>query len=121
MVKIDTNSLGFWSDRAGSWKDSGYEIAPAGAEAQQDHWEVLVVTGRAEKGPPGFDLSAYGTSTFFAQDSTGELKEVGTAPRVCSGMNYRDVGHGPWGPGKIARVLAWDRVLSAEEIQGLAF
>jgi hypothetical protein len=106
----DTDALGFWSNRDGSFRPSGYTITP-----QQDHWEVLVVTGRADG--PG---SATGTSTFYVQDAAGALQAVGTADRVCSGLQYREIGHSGQGPGKVARVLAWDRILSDEEISALA-
>jgi hypothetical protein len=111
LTEGGTNKLGFYSNRGGSFRPSGYTISP-----QQEYWEVLVVTGRADG--PG---SSRGTSTFYAQDAAGALQAVGTADRVCSGDRYYHVGHrSSQNPGKVARVLAWDRVLSDAEIGALA-
>merc|ERR1719353_562808 len=44
------------------------------------------------------------------------MRLVGSAPRVCTGQEYKYIGLNGQGPGQIARVLAWDRILSLEEI-----
>merc|ERR1712164_38707 len=44
----------------------------------------------------------------------------GTVDRVCSGTSYYRIGWPGQGPGKIARVLSWNRMLGMDEIQALA-
>ena len=111
IVKEGSKSLGIFSNRDGKFRDSGYDIVP-----QQDHWEVVVVTGA------GSSSTGYaGKTTFYTMDSsTGNMILRGTADRVCSGMTYKMIGHNEQPPGKIARVVSWNRVLGMSEIQALA-
>ena len=103
--------MGIYSTRDSSFRDSGYDIVP-----QQDHWEVVVVTGAGSS-----STSDAGTSTFYTMDlSTGKMILRGTADRVCSGMYYNYIGFTRQPPGKIARVVSWNRVLGMSEIQALA-
>merc|ERR1712054_648336 len=43
----------------------------------------------------------------------------GSIDRVCSGKTYYRIGWPGQGPGKIARVVSWNRVLSIREIHEL--
>jgi hypothetical protein len=116
IVNHNSKRLGFFSSRHGSFRDSGYDILP-----QQDRWEVVVVTGQAESTffVHNVGVVPSGTSTFFVQNESGMLTKVGTADRVCTGMHFAHVGFAGQGPGKISRVMAWDRVLTDEEIRAL--
>ena len=111
IVHANSTNFGVWSNRNGLFRDSEYDIVP-----QQDHWEVVVVTGA------GNSSTGYaGTTTFYTMNvSTGIMTLRGTADRVCSGLNYSLIGHPGQAPGKIARVVGWNRVLNMGEIQALA-
>ena len=111
MVPNNARDLGMYSNRAGGWRDSGYNIDP-----QQSWWDVLVVTGQG-----GSSNTPYGTSVFYTKDGpTGPLVERGTVDRVCSGRNYYRLGWPNDGPGLISRVMSWPRVLNQGEIQRLS-
>ena len=83
---------------------------------QDKFWEVVVVTGQGSSAN-----SHAGVSTLYTMDgSSGKMVKRGTVDRVCSGTSYYRIGWPGQGPGKIARVLSWNRVLAADEIQSLA-
>ena len=106
----DSTSLGMYSSRNSGFRDSEYDIVP-----QQDHWDIVVVTG-AGSSSTGFS----GTTTFYTMDvSTGKMMLRGTADHVCSGMRYEAIGYPGQQSGKIARVVSWQRVLTMNEIQAL--
>ena len=87
---------------------------------QQQYWEVVVVTGKAasEQANPN---SHAGVSTLYTLDaSSGKMVKRGTVDRVCSGTSYYRIGWPGQGPGKIARVLSWNRILGTDEIQAVA-
>ena len=80
---------------------------------QNNFWEIVVVTGKGSSA-----TSHTGVSTLYTfDDNTGEMVKRGTVDRVCSGNTYYRIGTGGQGPGKIARALSWNRVLSDGEIQ----
>ena len=107
-VKPGTRDLGVLEPH--HWSDSGYDISP-----QQDHWDVVVVTGAGESA-----TSQLGVTTFYTLDAaTGTMQARGTSDRVCSGKWYYRIGYPGQGPGKIARVMGWDRVLRNAEIEAL--
>ena len=109
-VEQNSKNLGVFSNRAGKFRDSRYDIVP-----QQDYWEVVVVTGAGSS-----STSPVGVTTFYTMDaSTRKMISRGTANRVCSGMDYYQIGHPGQPPGKIARVVSWNRVLAMDEIQSL--
>ena len=87
---------------------------------QDDYWEVVVVTGKAatDKASPS---SHTGVSTLYTLDApSGKMVKRGTVDRVCTGTTYYRIGWSAQGPGKIARVLSWNRVLDTHEIQSVA-
>ena len=110
IVKTGTKDLGMYSTRNAGFRDSGYDIVP-----QQDYWELVVVTGK------GASASSHaGTSTLYTVDpASGEMAKRGTVDRVCSGASYYRIGWPGQGPGKIARVMSWDKVLSTVQISQL--
>ena len=83
---------------------------------QNEFWDVVVVTGE------GSSATSYtGVSTLYTLDgNTNKMTKRGTADRVCSGNTYYLIGYSGQGPGKIARAMAWSRVLSVDEIQEVA-
>ena len=86
---------------------------------QEKYWEVVVVTGKAStsKASPS---SHTGVSTLYTLDaSSGKMVKRGTVDRVCSGTTYFRIGWPGQGPGKVARALSWNRVLSMDEIQAV--
>ena len=83
---------------------------------QNTFWDVVVVTGKGSS-----STSHTGVSTLYTLDSnTNKMKKRGTVDRVCSGKTYYRIGWPGQGPGKIARVVAWDRELNIEEMQEVA-
>ena len=87
---------------------------------QQKYWEVVVVTGKAatSKASPN---SHTGLSTLYTLDaSSGKMVKRGTVDRVCTGTTYYRIGWPGQGPGKIARVLSWNKILGMNEIQSVA-
>ena len=113
VVQHNTKNLGFYAVRDGGgfvgFADVGVDIVP-----HQDKWEVLVVTG-AGNSPTGVS----GVSTFWMEDASGVLVKRGTVNYVCCGSAYNAIGWPGQGPGKVARVVTWDRVLSDVEITNL--
>ena len=83
---------------------------------QDKFWEIVLVTGKGSSGN-----SHAGVSTLYTLDaSSGKMVKRGTVDRVCSGTSYFRIGWPGQGPGKIARALSWDKVLSMDEIQAVA-
>ena len=97
-----------YSNRNGKFRDSGYDIVP-----QQDYWEVVVATGVGTS-----TTSHTGNTSLYTMDATtGAMKLRGTLDRVCSGSSYFRIGWPGQGPGKVARVISWNRVLGLHEIR----
>lgn len=109
MVAFGSPLLGVYSNRNGHFRKAGYDIVP-----QQEYWDVVVVTGAGESA-----TGPVGVTTFYTMDVTRTMQQRGTADRVCSGMDYYFLGHPKYGPGKISRVVGWNRVLTIAEIQAL--
>ena len=106
IVRDGGRRLGMFSNRNGRFRGCGYDITP-----QQSRFEVVVITGEGDT-----STSNTGASTFYVEDGAGKMKMVGTADRVCCGMEYHRLGWPDQGPDTIARVLTWQRVLSTDEI-----
>ena len=112
-VTKQSKNLGIYSTLKKRFLDSGYDIFP-----QEDYWDVLVATGA---GDSPSSSNGGGVTTFYTLDTeTGKMKERGTVEGVCSGMKYFKIGQSKQGPGKIARVMGWQRVLAKAEIEALA-
>ena len=80
---------------------------------QNNYWEIVLVTGKGSSA-----TSHNGVSTLYTLDGgTGKMVKRGTVDRVCSGNTYYRIGWDGQGPGKIARALSWNRILSDGEIQ----
>ena len=109
-VKCFERGLGMFSQRNGRFRPCGFDITP-----QQSRFEVVVITGEGDTA-----TSSTGTSTFYVEDHAGKMQMVGTADRVACGQDYYRIGGVGSGPGKIARVLTWQRVLSTNEIDAIA-
>ena len=76
-----------------------------------------MVTGKAV----GSEPSPIGVSTLYTLDvSSGTMVKRGAVDRVCSGNKYSSIGFPGQGPGKVARVVTWNRVLGIEDIQLVA-
>ena len=87
---------------------------------QDKYWEVVVVTGKADSLQANPN-SHIGTSTLYTLDaSSGKMVKRGTVDRVCTGTTYYRIGWPGQGPGKIARVVSWNKVLGMDEIQSVA-
>ena len=85
---------------------------------QDKYWDVVLVTGKASSQPS--PNSHTGVSTLYTLDSTsGKMVKRGTVDRVCTGNTYFRLGWPGQGPGKIARSVSWDRVLTMNEIQAV--
>merc|ERR1712025_1476232 len=86
---------------------------------QQKYWEVVVVTGKAASSQASPNSHA-GVSTLYTMDASGKMVKRGTVDRVCTGTTYYRIGWPGQGPGKIARVMSWNKVLGVDEIQSVA-
>ena len=87
---------------------------------QEKYWDVVIVTGKAESAQASI-LSYNGNSTVYTLDElSGKMVKRGTMDRVCSGITYSKIGFYGQGPGKVSRVLSWDRVLKIDEIKSVA-
>ena len=76
----------------------------------------MVVTGKGNSA-----TSHTGVSTLYTIDgNTNKMTKRGTVDRVCPGNSYYRIGWAGQGPGKIARVMGWNRVLNVDEIQQVA-
>lgn len=94
-------SLGMYSNRNGSFRDSGYDITI--------NWQTLILTGVGDT-----PTASTGTTTFYVNGVN-----VGTADRVGSGTDLQFIGLNSQGPGKIAVAGSYNRLLSPNEIQEL--
>ena len=84
--------------------------------AQDKYWDVVMVTGKGSSAN-----SHTGVSTLYTLDLTsGKMVKRGTVDRVCTGNTYFRLGWPGQGPGKIARAVSWNRVLTMNEIQAVA-
>ena len=92
-------------------------IAPHPQIVPQDKaWDIVLVTGRASSQPS--PTSHTGVSTLYTLNPvSGIITKRGTVDRVCSGNTYFRLGWPGQGPGKIARAMSWNRVLTMNEIQ----
>merc|ERR1712216_1044728 len=106
IVRDGGKDLGMYSNRKSGFRDSGYNIVP-----QNNFWEIVLVTGK------GSSANTHaGVSTLYTLDgNAGKMVKRGTSDRVCSGNTYYRIGWPGQGPGKIARALTWNRVLSDSE------
>jgi len=110
IVKAGSKDLGMYSNRRHGFRDSGYDIVP-----QNKYWDVVMVTGKGSSGN-----SHTGVSTLYTMDPvSGKMVKRGTVDRVCSGNTYFRIGWPGQGPGKIARAMSWNRVLTMKEIQAV--
>lgn len=101
IVSNGGKNLGMYSNRNGGFRDCGYDISI--------EWQTLIITGEGDS-----STSSTGTSTFYVNGSS-----EGTSDRVgCGTATYR-VGWGGQGPGKISLMGAYNRLLTATEIQQL--
>ena len=108
LVKTATKELGMYSNRNGGFRGTGYNITTG-------EWRFIVAVGN---GTAGAAMDSIGTTTFYSGGKEAP-HVVGTANGVCSGMNTRAIGWPGQGPGKLAQLYSWNRMLSAMEIQEL--
>ena len=79
-----------------------------------------MVTGKAASSQANPNSHA-GVSTLYTMDEvSGKMVKRGTVDRVCTGNTYYRIGWPGQGPGKIARVLSWNKVLRMNEILSVA-
>jgi hypothetical protein len=108
IVWYQSKRLGFFSNRNGHFRDSGYDIVT------DNGWQLLITTGVGNSAN-----TAYGTTDFYiGRDPTG-MKKVGTADRVASGTTFYRLGWDGQGPGKIGAFWVFQRVLSEQEMGDL--
>lgn len=101
IVQDGGKSLGMYSNRNGSFRDTGYDISV--------NWQTLIVTAY------GNSISdAVGTGTFYVNGSS-----VGTTDRVSCGTDLYGIGWSGQGPGKLAVAGVYNKQLSSDEIKQL--
>ena len=106
IVNTGTKELGFYSDRNGGFRGSGYNI-------QVGVWQLVIAVGAGTS-----NTSFTGNTTFFVGGQHTPAK-VGSADRVCSGMQVARIGATHQGPGLLSQVWSWSRALSQDEIGSL--
>jgi hypothetical protein len=140
VVLAKKRTAGMYSYRDGKFRSSKFEISP-----QQSRWELVVITGAGDSATSAtgsttwyvlhialefctvsfLSLAPCHHSHFFyfrryTQDTDFKMHRRGvSSDRVCSGMVYHKIGSAGLGPGKIARVTTWNKVLTASEIDAL--
>ena len=95
-------SIGIWSNRDGTWRDSGYDVTFG--------WQTLIVVGNGSS-----VSSATGTQTFYVNGT-----QVGATDRVASGDGFVNIGYSTnQFPGLVAVAGAYDKALNSTEIAAL--
>ena len=78
-------------------------------------WQLVIVTGSGDTA-----TSSTGTSTFFtAAEGDSAVQQRGTASYVVSGTHFYRVGWPGQGPGKVAAVYEFNRILTETEMNGI--
>lgn len=107
VVGCDAKNLGMLSNRNGDFRDCGYDI-----DKDMTQWQLVIVAGEGQT-----EDGSVGTSTFYtAAEGETEMHLRGTSDRVVSGTSWYRLGWPSQGPGKVAAVYQWNRVLSIEEM-----
>lgn len=101
IVQDGTKNLGMYSNRNGAFRDSGYDITI--------NWQTLILTGVGDS-----SSASTGTTTYYVNGVN-----VGTIDRVGSGTDLYRVGWPGQGPGKMAVMGSYNKLLSSNEIQEL--
>jgi len=101
IVQDGTKNLGMYSNRNGTFRDSGYDITI--------EWQTLILTGVGDS-----SSSSTGITTFYVNGVN-----VGTSDRVGSGTDLQLIGLNGQGPGKIAVAGSYNKLLTDNEIQQL--
>jgi hypothetical protein len=110
LIENGKKSLGMYSNRAGGFKDSGYDIAE-----DMSSWQLVVVTGSGSS-----STSSDGESKFYtAAAGEDSMTYRGSTDKVVSGNKWYRLGWSGQGPGKVAAAYEWNRVLSEEELAQL--
>lgn len=110
IVQPRTNHLGMYSNRDGRFRGSSNFITD-----DMESWQLVIVTGEGDS-----PTSSRGTSRFYtAAEGNTQVRERGTADRVVSGTQFEAIGWKGQGPGKVAAVYQWDRVLTGAEMNQL--
>lgn len=107
LVEAGSRRLGVYSNRNGAFRlvQPQYDIVPG-------EWTFLVVVGKGDSA-----TSSTGKSTFYVGSQHSSIKQVGVADRVCSGTKYYRLGWPGQGPGKSTHSIAWNRILTEQEIE----
>jgi len=105
LVKHACTELGMYSNRNGGFRGTGYNIV-------KGSFQLVCVVGVGDS-----DTSSVGVSKFFVGSAAGAPTLVGQADRVASGTQVHHVGHPGQGPGKLARMTAWNEALTPEQLQ----
>jgi len=117
LQKIAYYKLGMWTsdpDLKGHarFRDSGYSIR---YEFRYE-WNVVCIVGRGDT-----HTSFTGTTDFYvATQSTPEMRHVGTADRVVSGMTINSISNYEVWPGKLASFKHWNFARDLADLQPLA-
>ena len=106
LVSSGRTDIGFYSNRNGGWRDSGYNLA-----GHKDGWQLVVAVGKGDNA----DAST-GTTQFYVGGGGHEMKSVGSVDRVASGVSMYRLGWPGQGPGYIAEAHLWNRALTYSEI-----
>ena len=102
MINNNATDLGFYSNRSGAFRDTGYNIT-------LNAWQTMIVTGA------GTSATGYaGTSTYYVNGTN-----VGTVDRVKSGTNGDTFGYSGQAPGYFMEIGILGKLLNSTEIADL--
>ena len=113
IVQDDTLNLGFYSNRNGKFRTTGYSIKNDGK------WKFILVTGcSSSTNTNNSNVSSNGVSKFYIGDAFDTPPTlVGLADRVASGTTFYRIGAGTsQGPGKVHSATYWNYMLNDKEI-----
>ena len=90
MIESGNKNLGVYSNRNGSFRNSGYDIILK--------WQVLIAVSEGTS-----PTSSVGTTSFYVNDESGTGCMVGTSDRVGSGTTLYRFGWSGQAPGYFIR------------------
>jgi hypothetical protein len=99
IVQDGTTNLGMYTNRGGSFRDTGYDITPS-------QWQTLIVVGEGDS-----PTSATGTQTYFVNGV-----QVGTTDYVASGTNTYRLGWPSQSPGLFISAGILNTALSLAQV-----
>jgi len=110
LVQNGNKNLGFYSNRNGGFKDSGYDITN-----DMDSWQLVVTTGEGDTATS----NSGGTCIYTGKRGDSTVTQRGCVDRVASGVKFYRIGWPGQGPGYVAGGYWWSRILTKSDMDRL--